>query len=107
MKLKLKSAELKLKIVELKRKRVELKRKSVELGRKSGEAGRQKRERSAETTRKRSRSGSRSLRGALLPDEQLAGEFLRGEKGWDYTGNGWKVQGPDEGSKPMETSEVS
>ena len=49
----------------------------------------------------------RSSGASFLPDEKLTWEFVRGEKGWGYTGNGWKVQGPDEGSKPMETFEVS
>lgn len=42
-----------------------------------------------------------------MPDENLAWKFLHGEKGWEYTGTGWKVKGPEEGSTPMESAQVS
>lgn len=84
---------------ELNRKDAELKRKSAEPKRKSAEAGRQKEERLEAAKRRR--------KGIELPDEKDVWEFLEGEKGWEYTGSGWKVKGPEEGSKPMETCEVS
>ena len=88
---------------ELKRTSAERKRKSVELKHQGAKAGGQKRERPEEgrLEKKRQRGG------VELPDEEGVLDFLRGEKGWGYKGKGWEVQGPDEGSRPMETCEVS